>query len=116
MNHILFYFNLYQDSRYKDFAADLHSRWQDLGRKIKSDVQANQEKYSLVFLDNPFVVPGGRFREMYYWDSYWTIQGLIVSEMYDTVKGTSSVGAKRTKQVPRHDTNLFTFSNYRNAQ
>ena len=24
---------------------------------------------------------------MYYWDSYWTIQGLLVSEMYDTVKG-----------------------------
>ena len=40
-----------------------------------------------MYLDKPFIVPGGRFREMYYWDSYWTIQGLLVSEMYDTVKG-----------------------------
>jgi alpha,alpha-trehalase len=27
-------------------------------------------------LDKPFVVPGGRFREMYYWDSYFTLLGL----------------------------------------
>ncbi|HEU0066649.1 MAG TPA: alpha,alpha-trehalase TreA [Sphingomonas sp.] len=26
----------------------------------------------------PFVVPGGRFREMYYWDSYFTMLGLAV--------------------------------------
>lgn len=66
---------------------DLHSRWRDLGRKIKPDVQAHPDKYSLRHVEKPFVVPGGRFREMYYWDSYWTIQGLIVSEMFDTVHG-----------------------------
>ena len=38
-------------------------------------------------MERPFVVPGGRFREMYYWDSYWTIQGLLVSKMTQTVKG-----------------------------
>ncbi len=27
-------------------------------------------------LDKPFVVPGGRFREIYYWDSYFTMLGL----------------------------------------
>ncbi len=27
-------------------------------------------------LPNPYVVPGGRFREMYYWDSYFTMLGL----------------------------------------
>ena len=73
----------------RDFAKDLHERWQDLGRKIKIDVKNNPEKYSLHYIDQPFVVPGGRFREMYYWDSYWTIQGLLVSEMQDTVKGNS---------------------------
>lgn len=26
----------------------------------------------------PYVVPGGRFREMYYWDSYFTMLGLAV--------------------------------------
>jgi alpha,alpha-trehalase len=28
-------------------------------------------------LDHPYVVPGGRFREIYYWDSYFTMLGLI---------------------------------------
>jgi len=80
-------FNLITDPGYRSLAKDLHGRWKDLGRKIKSDVQASPEKYSLHYLHEPFIVPGGRFREMYYWDSYWTIQGLLVSEMPETVKG-----------------------------
>jgi alpha,alpha-trehalase len=31
---------------------------------------------SLLALPRPYVVPGGRFREMYYWDSYFTMLGL----------------------------------------
>ena len=76
-----------QDVEYRSFAQYLHQRWKDLGRQIKPDVRINPQKYSLMYMDQPFIVPGGRFREMYYWDSYWTIQGLLVSEMYDTVKG-----------------------------
>ena len=80
----------WQDPGYRSLAKDLHGRWKDLGRKIKSDVQASPEKYSLHYLPEPFIVPGGRFREMYYWDSYWTIQGLLVSEMPETVKGMAA--------------------------
>ena len=28
-------------------------------------------------LPRPYVVPGGRFRELYYWDSYFTMLGLV---------------------------------------
>lgn len=38
-------------------------------------------------MPNPVIVPGGRFREFYYWDSYWIIKGLLISEMYATAKG-----------------------------
>ncbi len=31
---------------------------------------------SLLPLPNPYIVPGGRFREVYYWDSYFTMLGL----------------------------------------
>jgi alpha,alpha-trehalase len=31
----------------------------------------------LLFLPNPYVVPGGRFNEMYGWDSYFIILGLL---------------------------------------
>ncbi|KAI9566279.1 glycoside hydrolase family 37 protein [Boletus coccyginus] len=39
-------------------------------------------------LNHTFVVPGGRFREQYYWDSYWIIQGLLESDLYSTVNAT----------------------------
>ena len=41
----------------------------------------------MLYLPNPVVVPGGRFREIYYWDSYWVIRGLLVSGMTDTAAG-----------------------------
>jgi alpha,alpha-trehalase len=31
---------------------------------------------SLLALPRPYVIPGGRFREIYYWDSYFTLLGL----------------------------------------
>ena len=41
---------------------------------------------SLIPLPGPYVVPGGRFREVYYWDSYFTMLGLIQSNRTDLVK------------------------------
>jgi alpha,alpha-trehalase len=38
---------------------------------------------SLLPLPRPFVVPGGRFREIYYWDSYFTMLGLLTSGRQD---------------------------------
>jgi len=32
---------------------------------------------SQLSLSHPYVVPGGRFREIYYWDSYFTLLGLL---------------------------------------
>jgi alpha,alpha-trehalase len=41
---------------------------------------------SLVPLPGPYVVPGGRFREVYYWDSYFTMLGLVEDGRLDLVK------------------------------
>ena len=41
---------------------------------------------SLIPLPSPYVVPGGRFREVYYWDSYFTMLGLVQSGHTDIVK------------------------------
>ena len=76
-----------KDPNYVKMAKSLHERWKVLGRKINESVKHDPDKYSLLYLDNPFVVPGGRFRECYYWDSYWTILGLLTSNMHQTVKG-----------------------------
>jgi len=42
---------------------------------------------SLLALPQPYVVPGGRFREIYYWDSYFTMLGLAESRRRDLVAG-----------------------------
>ncbi len=42
---------------------------------------------SLLPLPYPYVVPGGRFREMYYWDSYFTMLGLRQSGRQDLIAG-----------------------------
>ena len=34
------------------------------------------EGSSLLALPFPYIVPGGRFGEIYYWDSYFTMLGL----------------------------------------
>jgi len=41
---------------------------------------------SLIPIPNSYVVPGGRFREVYYWDSYFTMLGLVQSGRTDLVK------------------------------
>jgi alpha,alpha-trehalase len=41
---------------------------------------------SLLALPHPYVVPGGRFREIYYWDSYFTMLGLEQSDRHELVE------------------------------
>lgn len=60
----------------------LEQLWDVLTRK--ADVK--QHYSSLLPLPKPYIVPGGRFREVYYWDSYFTMQGLAVSNRYDLIE------------------------------
>ncbi|MBS7566037.1 alpha,alpha-trehalase TreF [Mucilaginibacter sp. Bleaf8] len=41
---------------------------------------------SLLPLPNRYIVPGGRFREIYYWDSYFTMLGLNEAKRYTTIE------------------------------
>jgi alpha,alpha-trehalase len=41
----------------------------------------------MLYVSHPVIIPGGRFKEFYYWDSYWIQKGLLVSEMSQTVQG-----------------------------
>ncbi|KAK6617639.1 hypothetical protein RUM44_005227 [Polyplax serrata] len=75
------------DPNYKSWAKQLNCLWKFLGKRLIEDVRKNPEFYSIIYVPNPVIVPGGRFREFYYWDSYWIIKGLLLSEMYVTVKG-----------------------------
>jgi alpha,alpha-trehalase len=65
----------------EDLGAHIDHLWSVLERP--PDVQ--QPHSSLVPLPHRYVVPGGRFREIYYWDSYFTMLGLEQSGRHDLV-------------------------------
>ncbi|WP_240410353.1 trehalase family glycosidase [Hymenobacter oligotrophus] len=51
----------------------LDTLWTVLQRQPQDSVGPHA---SLLPLPKPYIVPGGRFREVYYWDSYFTLLGL----------------------------------------
>ncbi|XP_063871932.1 trehalase-like isoform X1 [Scylla paramamosain] len=75
------------DQSLRKWALSVNEIWKSLGRKVSTDVRDNASQYSQIYVPNPFIVPGGRFTELYYWDSYWIVEGLLLSEMMDTARG-----------------------------
>jgi alpha,alpha-trehalase len=61
--------------------AHIDGLWQQLIRNTPTAPAGS----SLLPLPEPYVVPGGRFREVYYWDSYFTMLGLEESGRHDLV-------------------------------
>lgn len=74
-----------------DVRAGIERLWATLSRPA----DRASEYSSLIALPNAYVVPGGRFREMYYWDSYFTMLGLAASGrvqmLEDMVKNFASL-------------------------
>jgi alpha,alpha-trehalase len=63
----------------QDVCSHIDSLWSVLARKPdRADPRS-----SLLPLPYPYVVPGGRFNEIYYWDSYFTMLGLEESGRHD---------------------------------
>lgn len=79
--------NRIRDQNYKQWASGLNHVWKTLARKVKDDVRTHPDRYSLIWVPNGFVIPGGRFRELYYWDTYWIVNGLLLCDMKSTAQG-----------------------------
>ena len=62
--------------------AHIHQLWDYLTREIKAPVSGS----TYLPLPYPFVVPGGRFQEIYYWDSYFTLLGLKKAEKWELIE------------------------------
>ena len=45
------------------------------------------DPHALLYLPHPYIVPGGMFNEMYGWDSYFIIRGLLESGRIDMARG-----------------------------
>ena len=73
------------DSSYKtdpdmDVRDHIRQLWKVLERKNRRD------RGSLLALPYPYVVPGGRFSEQFYWDSYFIMLGLAADGHWDMVE------------------------------
>ena len=50
-------------------------------------VSTNITPPGLLYLPNRYVVPGGRFNEMYGWDTYFIVRGLVEDKRLDLARG-----------------------------
>jgi alpha,alpha-trehalase len=69
-----------------DSAASMEAHIRALWPALTRQPDARGGVSSLIPLPHPYVVPGGRFREVYYWDSYFTMLGLVESGRTDLVR------------------------------
>ncbi|KAA8494346.1 putative trehalase [Porphyridium purpureum] len=69
-----------QDSTTKRaWVVRLDEIWDELRRVT---VPGDATRSSLIELPHAFSVPGGRFQEAYYWDSYWVVKGLLICRRF----------------------------------
>lgn len=72
----------YQSNKNESVVTHINQLWNVLKRNPDKEVEGS----SLLPLPYSYIVPGGRFREIYYWDSYFTMLGLEESGEYETVE------------------------------
>ncbi|CAI4216645.1 unnamed protein product [Parascedosporium putredinis] len=61
----------------REFVGKVIDIWPDLTRSYVGSGECDDCPDSFLPVNRTFVVAGGRFREPYYWDSYWIIEGLL---------------------------------------
>ena len=69
-----------------DTSKPVHQHIEILWDFLKRSPEKKVEGSSLIPLPNEYIVPGGRFNEIYYWDSYFTMLGLQVSGKVDLIE------------------------------
>jgi len=65
---------------YTDSTPTMYEHIESMWDKLTRGPDTSLTYSSRIPLPNKYVVPGGRFQEIYYWDSYFTIEGLLASD------------------------------------
>lgn len=74
----------------RKLAADCNVRVEHLPIEIQHLGEIDTSKiqpHGLLYLENKYVVPGGRFNEMYGWDSYFIVRGLLRAGRVELARG-----------------------------
>lgn len=72
----------YHTDKRDNIIEHIEELWNVLQRAADKPVEGS----SLVALPHPYIVPGGRFEEIYYWDSYFTMLGLAQSDKWNVIE------------------------------
>ncbi len=72
----------YTSNTKESLEAHIKNLWAVLKRNPDKTIEGS----SLLPLPYPYIVPGGRFREIYYWDSYFTMLGLRESNEWGMIE------------------------------
>ncbi|MBK9735902.1 MAG: alpha,alpha-trehalase TreF [Saprospiraceae bacterium] len=82
-----FIFNDVKDSGFKtDSSLNIRQHIDSLWTYLTREADVIVPGSSLIPLPYKYVVPGGRFNEIYYWDSYFTMLGLRVAGRIDLIE------------------------------
>ncbi|KAI1776516.1 glycoside hydrolase family 37 protein [Hypoxylon cercidicola] len=71
------FLNNIKDPVIKQYVEKVINIWPDLTRTYVGASNCTGCVNSFIPVNRTFVVAGGRFRESYYWDSFWIIEGLL---------------------------------------
>lgn len=67
--------------RSRTVSEHIHLLWDVLERRNRLN------RGSLIALPHPYIVPGGRFSEQFYWDSYFIMLGLAADKRWKMIEG-----------------------------
>jgi alpha,alpha-trehalase len=98
-------------SDYKtDTSENVTTHIKNLWKVLKREHDQVIEGSTLLPLPNPYIVPGGRFREIYYWDSYFTMLGLKESgenEMIENMVSNFAYLISRYGHIPNGNRSYY---------
>lgn len=63
-----------ENEEVREWAREVHGLWRNLSCRVSDSVRESADRHTLLPLPEPVIIPGSRFREVYYWDSYWVIK------------------------------------------
>lgn len=72
----------YKSNESEEVSKHITALWEILKRNPDKKIEGS----SLLALPNPYVIPGGRFQEIYYWDTYFTMLGLEVDQQDELIR------------------------------
>lgn len=55
-----------RDPHFRNWTSSLNGIWKNLARHMVADVHDNPKRHSLIYVNNTFVIPGGRFKGSLY--------------------------------------------------